>query len=134
MTQVPCGGECIQNSTGYSCSVPIPSGPPPAPLPDDPYAPGCKCDVKAWNREFETIVEEENAENDALLPKIATTSGGLFILEKILEEYGPEILEPWIMGLDIPFLLNDVREIEEHDQEALEKIRQLDEKWNANCH
>ena len=122
MTEVPCGGDCIQTSSGYSCSVPQPSGPPPEPLPP-PIVNDCPCSPKNFDRAFEKIIEEEEAEND-VWPAVAKSAG-----VKALE-WGLELAEvegtEWVPGLDIGLLGWDLYEAEEHHQEALEKIRRLE--------
>jgi hypothetical protein len=101
----------------------MPSGPPPEPV-AELWNEGCRC---REDRELaiSAIYEEEWNKIDALLPEIPKTSAGIFILEQILGKFGPEALEPWTGLLDTPFLLYDAYEIEEYQQEALEKIRKL---------
>jgi RHS repeat-associated protein len=137
MTQVQCSGgpggsgDC-GGGTGPSCTIPMPAGPPSAPLPDDPYAPGCKCDVKAYARRLEKIIEEEEAENDAMLPWTVAKSAGSEGFQWVLEGFGIEGL--WGPVVDSGFLVLDLVEIEKHHDEALEKWRRVDEEWYANCH
>jgi len=135
MTQEPCPGDCIHTSSGESCRVPIPYGPPPplTPVPDDSHNPGCKCSVDAYWTELETIYEKEEEEDDETIGKVPYESAGAKVLETILEHYGPETLEPWILGLDVPLLLNDVYELEKHKSEREEQVRKFNEKWKANC-
>lgn len=88
-TQVPCtpppgGMSCIDVPGGQSCVKKAPLGPPPAPL----YGPGCICDSNTFASKMRDLIQEERDANDALLPGIAKKSGGLFMLEKLLEELG----------------------------------------------
>jgi hypothetical protein len=132
MTQVPCANECLGNVCNVTPTGPAPPLLPPPSGPDDPHAPGCKCDPSRKSREIDKIIDEEWEENDKTLGWAPYESAGLKGLELLLEHLGIE-LDPWSMGAEIPLLLTDLYEVEEHHNEAMEKWRKLDEDWAANC-
>jgi RHS repeat-associated protein len=126
LAQVPCSGECLQTSTGYSCSVPQPSGPPPEPLPP-PFFSDCPCSPTNLYWAKEKIYEEEWAKNGALLGREATNSAGVMGLE-----FGLELAEiegsQWVPGLDMAFMVHYMIDVEENSRDAQEKLKKLDDK------